>query len=120
MYLHTWFLHFVIPMWPPRSPCGENQVLRYSTVRYGTCGMRHYIMSAAFCYLSTLQVPYLPLDVQVMSFTSLQVWRYRSTTLPSLPPETSLVSIVPPTTSSSLSFSYMIQSAPYNIPKVTR
>lgn len=51
MYLHTWFLHFVLPMWPPRSPCGENRVLRYGTVRY-LC-MRHYIMSAAFCYLST-------------------------------------------------------------------
>lgn len=43
----------VFPMWPPRSPCGENRVLRYSTVRYGTCCMRHYIMSAAFGYLPT-------------------------------------------------------------------
>lgn len=77
-------------------------------------------MLAAFCYLLAYRYlgGTLPLDVQVMSSTSLQVGTYRSTTLPSLPPETRLSSIIHPTTSISLSLSYMTQSAPDNIPKV--
>lgn len=59
-------------MWAPRSPCGENRVLRYSTVRYMYLlhETLHYV-SSFLLLVYTLQVPYLPLDVQVMSSTSL-------------------------------------------------
>lgn len=52
-------------MWPPRSPCGENRVLRYGTVRY------MYLLHETLHYVSSfllLAYRYLPL---VMSSTSL-------------------------------------------------
>lgn len=68
MYLPGSLLHlsFRCGPKPPRSPCGENQVLRYSTVRYLLHETLHYVSSFLL-----LAYRYLPLDVQVMSSTSL-------------------------------------------------
>lgn len=101
-------------MWSPRSPCGENQVLRYSTVRYLLHETLHYVSSFLL-----LVYRYLPLDVQVMSFTSLQVGSV-DTVLRRCPPSHRKPAYFPSFAQRhpSLSLSYIIHSAPYNIPQV--
>lgn len=103
-------------MWPPRSPCGENQVLGYSTVRYLLYETLHYVSSFLL-----LVYRYLPLDVQVMSSTSLQVGSV-DTVPRRCPPSHRKPAYFPSFPQRhpflSLSLSYTIQSAPYNIPQV--
>lgn len=109
-------------MWPPRSPCGENRVLRYGTVRYMYLCMRHFIMSAAFCYLSTctLQVPTSARTGHVFSLPPGMEVPFHDAALP--PTGNQIIFYRSPNDIHlSLSLSYIIHSAPYNIPTwVTR
>lgn len=107
-YLHV-PTYLVPPLRPsdvaPRSPCGENRVLRYSTVRY------MYLLDETLHYVSSFLLRYLPTGTYLCTYRSCLLppsryrGTYRSTTLPSLPPETRLFSIVLPTTSISLPLS---------------